>query len=472
MANILPNIVYVAPFLASLLMSTDSAQSFQGLLTGRLSLFCTIGLSVLAYVAHAMTGSSPAWFTTSVRFDDSSDMFKDIVMWVALHSKGRMYRNLKYPTNRQRQANSPEIEGHAASDPTKPFHSKRHSAMSPISFEPSYGVCIFVHEGRLFIFRRSQEKGYLDSGDQEVISLETLHSTPKPIEELLLTIRLWALDYEAGFTNLWVPKTAKEHHFGQPWKRRKARPSRHMDSVILDSHKKARIIKDISDYLQPKTAQKYARLGIPYRRGYLLYGPPGTGKSSLSFALAGHFGVDIYVLSLSSTEISNSFLGDLFNSLPEHCIVLLEDIDASGFTKTRTKKSDPGSDDEASCDAYGKASLDGLLNVIDGVDSPHGRVLIMTTNHKDHLDSALIRPGRIDLQIEFTRATKEEVEKLFTHVYPDNPEQAPDFVKSVPENTFTLAEIQGFLLDHPDDPSAVVDGISAWVEEMSGHSMI
>lgn len=470
MADILLNII-VAPFLASLFMSRDAAQSYHGLLPGRLSLYCTVGLSALAYVAHALSGSSPVWFTTSVRFDDSSDMFKDIVTWVALHSKGRRYRKLKYPINKQRQPDPLEIEGYATSDPTQPFHSKRQSAMSPVTFEPSYGVCIFFHKGRLFIFRHNQEKGYLESGDQETISLETLHWTPKPIEELLLTIRRWGLDNEAGFTNVWVPKHAKEHHFGQPWKRRPARPSRQMDSVILDSRKKDRIIKDISEYLLPKTAQKYARLGIPYRRGYLLYGPPGTGKSSLSFALAGHFGVDIYVLSLSSTEVSNSSLGDLFSSLPEHCIVLLEDIDASGLTKTRTTKSDRGSDDDASRDAYRKASLDGLLNVIDGVDSPQGRVLIMTTNHKDHLDSALIRPGRIDLQIEFTRATKEEVEKLFTHVYPDNTEQAPDFVKSVPENTFTLAEIQGFLLDHPGDPSAVVDGISAWVKERSGGGM-
>jgi chaperone BCS1 len=472
MADILPNILYITPLLASLFMSHDITRSYHGLLPGRLSLYCTVGISALAYVAHALSGSSPVWFTTSVRFDDSSDMFKAIVTWVALHSKGRPYRKLKYPINKQRQPDTPEVEGHATIDPSQPFHSKRHLAMSPITFEPSYGVCVFSHKGRLFIFRRNQEKGFFESGEQETITLETLHWTPKPIEELLLTIRLWGLDYEAGLTNVWVPKHAKEHHFGQPWKRRQAQPSREMDSVILDSHKKDRIINDISDYLLPKTAQKYARLGIPYRRGYLLYGPPGTGKSSLSFALAGHFGVDIYVLSLSSTEISNSSLGDLFNSLPEHCIVLLEDIDASGLTKTRTTKSGRVSDDDASRDAYRKASLDGLLNVIDGVGSHHGRILIMTTNHKDHLDSALIRPGRIDLQIEFTRATKEEVEKLFTHVYPDNAAQAPDFIKSVPENTFTLAEIQGFLLDHPDNPSAVVDGISAWIKERSANDMI
>jgi chaperone BCS1 len=472
MAEILPNIIYVVPFLASLFISHDVDQSHQRLLFGRSSLYYTIALSALAYVAHTITGSSPAWFTTSVRFDDSSDMFKDIIVWIALHSKGRPYRKLKYPTNRQREPGSHELDDHGASDSTQPFHSKRHSARSPITFEPSYGTCVFFHKGRLFVFRRNQQKGYFESGDQETMSLETLHWTSKPLEDLILEIRLWALDYQAGFTNVWVPKHAKEHHFGQPWKRRQARRSRHMDSVILDSHKKARIIQDISNYLLPKTAQRYARLGIPYRRGYLLYGPPGTGKSSLSFALAGHFGVDIYVLSLSSTEITNSSLGDLFNSLPKHCIVLLEDIDASGFTKARTTKSDKSSDDNDSCDAIQKASLDGLLNVIDGVDSPHGRVLIMTTNHRDQLDSALIRPGRVDLQIEFTRATKEEMEELFTHVYPDNVELAPEFVKSVPENTFTLAEIQGFLLENCSEPLAVVHGISAWIEERLGGAIV
>ena len=52
-------------------------------------------------------------------------------------------------------------------------------------------------------------------------------------------------------------------------------------------------------------------------------------------------------------------------------------------------------------------SLSGLLNALDGVASQEGRILIMTTNHIEKLDSALIRPGRIDLRLELNYADSE-----------------------------------------------------------------
>jgi len=58
----------------------------------------------------------------------------------------------------------------------------------------------------------------------------------------------------------------------------------------------------------------------------LLYGPPGTGKSSLSKSIAGHFDLDIYILSLSDTNEAR--LKNLFAELPSRCVILLEDIDA------------------------------------------------------------------------------------------------------------------------------------------------
>ncbi|KAH3938393.1 hypothetical protein HBH98_248250 [Parastagonospora nodorum] len=454
MTELLSNLIYI-PFLATVLESHDISQSFLGLFSGRPIIYGVFAILVaaLAYVSHALTSPKPAWFTTSVYFDDDTAVFKQILGWVAQQSEGRPYRKLNYSSNKRHEPGPHELDN----SPDKLFHFKRHSAMSSIIFEPSYGVCSFFHRGRLFVFRRTQEKGYYGSDSRETISLETPSWSPEPLEELIHTIRLWAVDRGAGYTNVWVPKHTKELCYGEPWRKRQARPSRTMDSVILNPDEKQRIIKDISEYLQPAQSQWYANRGIPYRRGYLLHGLPGTGKSSLSFALAGLFGLDIYVLSLSGTEMTNTNLGDLFNNLPERCIVLLEDIDASGFTKVRTTKRADHDDSRQ------KLSLDGLLNVIDGVDSPLGRILIMTTNHKDRLDSALIRPGRIDFEIEFTYATREELRKLFTHIYGDNGENASRFAKSIPENTFTLAQIQGFLLEHPNDSCAAVDGITAWV---------
>jgi hypothetical protein len=79
--------------------------------------------------------------------------------------------------------------------------------------------------------------------------------------------------------------------------------------------------------------------GIPFRRGYLLYGVPGSGKTSIIHSLAGELGLDIYIISLSKTGLDDCALNALISSLPEHCIAIMEDIDAAfthGLTRDRT----------------------------------------------------------------------------------------------------------------------------------------
>lgn len=116
----------------------------------------------------------------------------------------------------------------------------------------------------------------------------------------------------------------------------------------------------------------------------------------------------------------------LFATLPARCIVLLEDIDSAGLVRETDNEDEnhhhPGVQKEgeqaqggedwklsnltkalkkanqSSDEAKKGISLSGLLNIIDGVASHEGRVLIMTTNHPEKLDEALIRPGRVDHQ--------------------------------------------------------------------------
>jgi chaperone BCS1 len=129
--------------------------------------------------------------------------------------------------------------------------------------------------------------------------------------------------------------------------------------------------------------------------------------------------------------------------LPRRCVVLLEDIDTAGLRRPAEelsksgaeKKADDGSKEskdkeapsndwkvsdlakalkkDSSSDDKKGISLSGLLNAIDGVASHEGRVLIMTTNVPESLDEALIRPGRVDLQVGFTNATREQARELF-----------------------------------------------------------
>jgi chaperone BCS1 len=202
------------------------------------------------------------------------------------------------------------------------------------------------------------------------------------------------------------------------------------------------------------------------RRGYLFHGPPGTGKTSLSFALAGVFGLDIYVISLLESTITEEDLGALFNSLPRRCVVLLEDIDTAGLTRREddlekhsdekeSKRGSRGDQDGSSskrksdddfklsdlarefrkhpysADKKEGISLSGLLNAIDGVASHEGRVLIMTTNKPEDLDEALIRPGRVDLQVAFTNATQEQARELFERMYEADKHRYQDLLTKV-----------------------------------------
>ncbi|OCT54305.1 hypothetical protein CLCR_00974 [Cladophialophora carrionii] len=156
-----------------------------------------------------------------------------------------------------------------------------------------------------------------------------------------------------------------------------------MSTVILDEETKSSLLQDLTDFFQPSTP-----------RGFLWHGSPGTGKSSSSVSIAGEFGLDIYMVNLSS--IDDKGLLNLFPELPQRCLVLLEDIDATSSKRAEVTDLnwDPkniGSPPKR--EIREKVSLSPLLNVIDGIGAPEGRVLIMTTNHVELLDDALVRPA-------------------------------------------------------------------------------
>lgn len=116
-------------------------------------------------------------------------------------------------------------------------------------------------------------------------------------------------------------------------------------------------------------------------------------------------------------------------------------------------------------------TLSGLLNVIDGVGSEEGRLFFATTNYVDRLDDALLRPGRIDRKIEYHLATAEQASAIFlrffpAEMYPDHSmeELAMEFARKVPNNEFSTAELQGYLLGNKKDPVGSVARISEWVE--------
>ena len=65
----------------------------------------------------------------------------------------------------------------------------------------------------------------------------------------------------------------------------------------------------------------------------------------------------------------------------------------------------------------------------------------MTTNHKERLDPALLRPGRADVHVRLDLASEKQIKGLFLRFFQDCTEEAERFAKLVPVNTLSMAKL-------------------------------
>jgi len=160
-------------------------------------------------------------------------------------------------------------------------------------------------------------------------------------------------------------------------------------------------IKEIKEVIElpVKHPELFEALGIAQPKGVLLYGPPGTGKTLLARAVAHH--TDCTFIRVSGSELVQKFIGEgsrmvreLFIMAREHSpsIIFMDEIDSIGSTRM---ESGGGGDSEV------QRTMLELLNQLDGFEPQQNIKVIMATNRIDILDSALLRPGRIDRKIEF-----------------------------------------------------------------------
>lgn len=381
--------------------------------------------------------------------------------------------------------------------------------IKPIRITPAEGQHWFWYKHRLVSFSRARDdsKQIITWGvPTEKLYLRCLGRDASVLKELLHEAQQTYVDRDGNKTIIYrgQKSAAGADH---DWVRCMARPPRPLSTVVLDEAQKQAFLEDVKEYLHPRTRRWYSNRGIPYRRGYMFYGPPGTGKSSLCFAAAGALHLKIYLVSLNSKSLTEDSLAAMFQSLPRRCIVLLEDVDAAGMTNKRgdSTTSDapvqgPGDHAAAIGEETGKGgdkapqgvSLSALLNIIDGVASSEGRILVMTTNHIEKLDPALLRPGRVDMTIAFGYSDRVTIRDLFLAIYAplegDLPDRkigngavnsvsqatskaemvalAEEFASRIPGEEFTPAEIQGYLLRHKQEPEMAIKGAEVWVRDM------
>lgn len=130
-------------------------------------------------------------------------------------------------------------------------------------------------------------------------------------------------------------------------------------------------------------------------------------------------------------------LNRCLNDAPAHSIILLEDIDAL-FTERDAVDKHRG---------HG-ISFSGLLNALDGVRSQEGRIIFMTTNHKERLDPALLRPGRADVHVKLNYAMHSQMEKFFLRFFEGETDLAKKFANQLPENKLSMAALQEHMMVH------------------------
>lgn len=213
-----------------------------------------------------------------------------------------------------------------------------------------------------------------------------------------------------------------------------------LDSVVLEPGEKEHLMEDIAQFRKSK--QRYQSLGIPYHRGYLFYGPPGTGKTSLVSALAAHFGLSIYTANL--TEFTDRSLMSAVSLVPANSVLLFEDIDCMKSSQSRVDSE--VKDTKPNSAPQNGVTLSGLLNVLDGFYAPTGVLFVMTTNHMEKLDQALLRPGRIDYRLYLGKASDRQKVELYRRFFPHASDtEAREFVEAS-RSAETMAEFQGLLL--------------------------
>ncbi|KZV21914.1 hypothetical protein F511_05604 [Dorcoceras hygrometricum] len=154
------------------------------------------------------------------------------------------------------------------------------------------------------------------------------------------------------------------------------------DSIVMDSDLKSRIRCDLETFMKSK--QYYHKIGRVWRRSYLLYGPSGTGKSSFIAAVSDLLGYDVYSVNLSQVA-DDSDLNTLLLQTTCKSLIVVEHLDRY-ISEKATAKTTPA----------------GFLNFMDGISNfQEEKIIIFTMNSKEGIDSALLRPGRIDVHIHF-----------------------------------------------------------------------
>jgi len=339
--------------------------------------------------------------------DSRNDLFAAFVAWLneqRFSRRSRLFTVVQAPPS--------VADDDAAADDTPKLH-----------YSPAPGFHLFWFRGRPMWMHREIA---MNMQVVETVHLGALFATRRHMEELLENVARHAGERRVNRLTLFTVD-----RWGDEWRMADSKPRRSLDSVVLDEGVAKLLHDDIHEFFSRR--EWYAQMGIPWRRGYLLHGPPGTGKTSVAFALAGELHLKLCTLSLTNPKLTDNVMADLLQRTPPRSLILIEDIDA--FFNARDKQ-----------DARVQISFSGLLNAIDGVGAQEGRIVVLTTNHLERLDAALIRPGRIDLEVELGNASAAQLRGLLQRFHPGAASRIERLVADYPAGSLSPAQVQQILI--------------------------
>jgi hypothetical protein len=257
--------------------------------------------------------------------------------------------------------------------------------------------------------------------------------------------------------------------------------TRTFDNVFFEQRKKVK--NHVEFFLTRK--DWYENKGIPYTLGFMFHGDPGCGKTSTVKAIANTARRHVINIHLSEIKSKAQLRHLFFNeeihvmnganleryTIPIHeRLYLIEDIDAMGdaVLERKWKKPEPPKEEKKKIgdtwmdreEEGEKESLDlsFLLNLLDGTLEASGRILCVSSNFPERIDKALIRPGRIDMIVNFKKCNQKILQEMVNSFYD---KEFEGWTTDSLDYKWTPAEVNQILFRNFDKPE---DAIQELVE--------